>query len=300
MSFVVVGTIAYDSVATIAGEAKEVLGGSASYCSFAASFFTRTKIVGTVGKDFSASHMNLFKKHSIDTEGIDKVDGLTFRWKGKYSHDFDEAFTIETHLNVLQNAKIALPESYKKCAILFLANIDPEIQLEVLSQMKQVKFIAMDTMNFWITSKLELLKKLFRRVNLLCINEGEARMLSGEKNIIKAAKKIMKMGPSILIIKRGSYGALLFHDTHICSVPAFPLEEVVDPTGAGDSFAGGLLGYLSTRKNINIQNLRKALGYGNIVASFTVEGFSVNKLASITRTEIEHRYKLFKEITALS
>lgn len=297
MSIVVVGTVAYDSVETIAGKVEEALGGSATFFSFAASFFTHPKIAGTVGKDFSEKHLKLLRSHRIDTSGIDIIpDGLTFRWKGKYSQDFDEAFTIETHLNVLQNARISLPESYKKCTTLFLANIDPEIQLEVLSQMKAAKFIAMDTMNFWISSKLDLLNKLFKRVHLLCINEGEARMLSGEKNIIKAARKIMKLGPPILIIKRGSYGATLFYETHIASIPAYPLEKVVDPTGAGDSFAGGFLGYLSTRKDITIENLRKALGYGNVVASFTVEGFSVNKLASITKKEIEHRYKLFKKI----
>lgn len=240
MSIVVVGTVAYDSVETVAGKVEEALGGSATFFSFAASFFTNPKIVGTVGKDFSEKHLKLLQSHNIDTGGIDIIDdGLTFRWKGKYSHDFDEAFTIETHLNVLRDVKIALPESYKKCTVLFLANIDPEIQLEVLSQMKKPKFIAMDTMNFWITSKPDLLKKLFKRVNLLCINEGEARMLSGEKNIIRAARKIMNLGPPILIIKRGSYGAILFYSTHIASVPAYPLEQVIDPTGAGDSFAGG-------------------------------------------------------------
>ncbi len=296
MSIVVVGTIAYDSIYTPNAYAEDVLGGSATYFSFASSIYSKTKVIATVGEDFSDEHLNLFKKNNIDTEGINILQGKTFRWKGKYSKDLNDRTTIETQLNVLKNNKISIPESYKKCNILFLANIDTEIQIEVFSQMKKTNLNAMDTMNFWITSKLELLKKLFSIVNLLFINEDEAELLTGENNIMKCAKAISLMGPQIIVIKRGSYGALLFSKEEICSIPAYPLENVIDPTGAGDSFAGAFLGYLSKAKRININALRKALIYGNIIASFTVEDFSINKLASINKKDIQNRYLSFKKI----
>ncbi|OGF68191.1 MAG: sugar kinase [Candidatus Fischerbacteria bacterium RBG_13_37_8] len=299
MSIVVVGTVAYDSIITTSGSIDEALGGSATYFSVASSIFTKTKIVATVGEDFSETYFSLFKGRGIDIAGIDVVPGRTFRWKGKYSKNLNERTTLETQLNVLKKVKVKLPASYTTCSILFLANIDPEIQLEVLSQMKKTKFIAMDTMNFWITSKAKKLKELLHQVDLLCINEEEAELLSGEDNIVKSCKKILMMGPSVVIIKRGSYGAILFHDIHICSMPAYPLENVMDPTGAGDSFAGGFLGYLSTLKRFSINDLRKALAYGNMVASYTVEDFSVNKLVSIHFEDIESRYELFKSITAI-
>jgi sugar/nucleoside kinase (ribokinase family) len=298
MSIVVVGTVAYDSIYTPFGAAEDVLGGSATYFSFASSIYAKTKIIATVGEDFSKKHLDLFKKHNIDIEGLEIKPGKTFRWKGKYSKDLNERTTIETQLNVLKDVKIKVPSSYLSCSILFLANIDPEIQLEVLSQIKTTKLIAMDTMNFWITSKLELLRKLLKQVDLLCINESEAEQLSGEHNIIKASREILKMGPLVLIIKRGSYGAILFYDNHICSVPAYPLEEVIDPTGAGDSFAGAFLGYLSRLKNFNFKSLKRALAYGNIIASFTVEDFSINKLSSINKMDIRNRYLLFKDISS--
>lgn len=300
MSIVVIGTIAYDSIITESSKADEVLGGSATYFSIAASFFSKVKILGQIGEDFLDEHLSIFRKRKINIEGLSKVKGYkTFRWKGKYDSNFNEAITLETHLNVLQSPKIYVPNSYKNCNILFLANIDPEIQLKILKEIKGAKFKAMDTMNFWIKNKLSILKKVLKQVDLLCINEGEAYQLSNEKNIIKASRIIRSFGPSILIIKRGSYGAILFYNNHIRSVPAFPLEEVCDPTGAGDSFAGGFLGFLNRKKSLSINALTKALAYGNIIASFTVEAFSIDKLISISKKDIEKRYKIFKEIVRI-
>lgn len=299
MSIVVVGTAAYDTIYTPTTQATDVLGGSATYFSFASSFYSKTKVIAKVGEDFSKKHLQLFHKHNINIDGIEILPGKTFRWKGKYSQNLNERTTIETQLNVLQDLKISIPKSYLSCNVLFLANIDPDIQLEVISQIKSAEFIAMDTMNFWIASKMDLLKKLFKQIHLLCINESEAELLSGQNNIVKAARLIRKLGPSVVVIKRGSYGAILFYDNNICAVPAYPLEEVVDPTGAGDSFAGGFLGYLNKIKKFTMPNFRKALAYGNIIASFTVEDFSIYKLTSINKSDIKNRYLTFKRITSI-
>jgi len=301
MSVVVIGTVAYDTIITESSRAEEVLGGSATYFSLAASFFSKVKIIGNIGGDFLQKHINIFEAKKIDTEGLRRIsDYKTFRWKGKYSSDFNEAITLETQLNVLEYPDILIPNSYKKSNILFLANIDPEIQLKILSEIREVKIIAADTMNYWINNKIIALRKLLKRVHLLCINEGEARQLSQESNVVKAAKIILRMGPSILVIKRGGYGAILFYNDYIRSVPAFPLEEIIDPTGAGDSFAGAFLGYLDRKRDLTIKNLTKALAYGNVTASFTVEDFSVNKLITITRKDIENRYKMFREIVKIN
>ena len=299
MSIVVVGTVAYDTIYTPINQATDVLGGSATYFSFASSFYSKTKVIAKVGEDFTKKHLQLFHKHNINTDGIEILQGKTFRWKGKYSQNLNERTTVETQLNVLKDLNISIPKSYLSCNILFLANIDPEIQLKVLSQIKSAEFIAMDTMNFWIVSKIDLLKKLFKKIHLLCINESEAELLSGKNNIVKAAREIRKLGPAVVVIKRGSYGAILFYDDNICSVPAYPLEEVVDPTGAGDSFAGGFLGYLNKTKKYTMPNLRKALAYGNIIASFAVEDFSINKLSSINKADIKNRYLTFKKISSI-
>ncbi len=301
MSVVVIGTVAYDTIITETSRAEEVLGGSATYFSLAASFFSKVKIIGNIGEDFLQEHINIFIERKIDTEGLRRIyDYKTFRWKGKYSSDFNEALTLETHLNVLEYADILVPDSYKNSNILFLANIDPEIQLKILSEIKKAKIVAADTMNYWIKNKFTSLRKLLKKVHLLCINEGEARQLSQESNVVKAAKIILRMGPSILIIKRGGYGAILFYNDHIRCVPAFPLEEIVDPTGAGDSFAGAFLGYLDRKRDLSIENLTKALAYGNVTASFTVEDFSINKLISISRKDIENRYKMFREMVKVN
>ncbi len=297
MSLLVVGSIAFDSVKTPFGQVEEVLGGSATYFSTAASYFTNVSIVAVVGTDFPDKHLLFLKSRKIDIEGIETREGKTFRWKGEYGFELNEARTLDTQLNVFQSFKPKLPESYKDKKIVFLANIDPDLQREVLQQVKDPVLVACDTMNFWIEGKKMSLIETLKLVDILLINDGEARELSGEPNLVKAAEIILSYGPSTLIIKRGEYGALMFSGKKIFSAPAYPLESVYDPTGAGDCFAGGFMGYLANTMNFEESNIRKAIIFGSVMASFNVEAFSLDRIKTLDYAEIKNRYGEFKKLT---
>ncbi len=293
----VVGSVAFDSVETPFGKAEEVLGGSATYFSTSASYFTGLRLVAVVGEDFPDAHVSALSGRGVDVQGLQKVPGKTFRWKGYYGFDLNQAHTLETHLNVFSSFNPEIPESYKDSEYVFLANIDPELQMKVLDQVRRPKFVACDTMNFWIEGKPDALKALLKRVDMFVINEGEARELAKEASLVKAAKIILGFGPKMLIIKRGEYGSLLFNGGSVFSAPAFPLEEIFDPTGAGDSFAGGVMGHLASTGDLGEANIRKAIIYGSVMASFNVEAFSLNRLNSLTQEDINTRYSEFKVLT---
>ncbi len=299
MSILVVGSIAFDSVETPFGKAEEVLGGSASYFSIAASFFTDIRLVAVVGEDFPREHLDFFRERGVDLQGLQRLPGLTFRWKGKYGQDINERETISTCLNVFEDFRPEIPEKYRSSEYIFLANIDPELQLEVLNQVKSPKLTAGDTMNFWIEGKPNNVKETLKAIDILTINEEEAKQLSGEFNLLRAARIISSLGPKRVIIKRGEYGALMLTEGSIFSIPAYPLENVCDPTGAGDSFAGGFLGYLARTKKQNDKSLRQAVIFGSVMASFCVEDFSLNRLRSLSYPEIEERFREFKKLTSV-
>lgn len=296
-SILVVGSVAFDSVKTPFGEAEEVLGGSATYFSVSASFFSSVRVVAVVGSDFSDDHASIFKRHNIDTSGLVRADGQTFRWKGEYGFDLNEAHTLDTQLNVFETFKPDLPDAYRDAEYVFLGNIDPELQAQVLDQVRQPRVVACDTMNFWIDGKLDALKKTLGRVDILVINDGETRMLGGEANLVQAANKIRAMGPRVLIVKRGEYGVLMFNEESVFAAPAFPLEEVFDPTGAGDSFAGGFMGHLAASESMDDAAFRRAIVYGSVMASFNVEEFSLKGLSKLTQTEIDGRFRQFQQLT---
>ena len=297
MSILVVGSVAFDSVETPFGKADNVLGGSATYFSTAASYFSEVKLVAVVGEDFPDEHIDFLKSKGVDVDGLQKMQGKTFRWEGRYDYDLNEAHTLATHLNVFEKFQPEVPEAYRKSSYVFLANIDPDIQWNVLEQVEKPKFVACDTMNFWIEGKPEALKRLLSKVDLFVLNEGEAREFAEEPNLIKASKKILSYGPKTVIIKRGEYGALMFNGGAIFSAPAYPLESIFDPTGAGDSFAGGLMGYLANTDDTSESNIRQAIIFGSVMASFNVEDFSLNRLKTLTLKEIQERYRQFKQLT---
>lgn len=297
MSILVVGSVALDSVKTPFGQVNDALGGSGTYFSVSASYFTKVNLVAVVGNDFSNKHIKLLKRHKVDTKGLQRVEGKTFRWKGRYMRDLNQADTLDTKLNVFADFKPQIPQEYKNSRFVFLANIDPELQLEVLRQVKKPKLVACDTMNFWIQGKLAQLKKTLKHVDILVINEAEVRQLARDTNLVKAAKKIITWGPKALVIKQGEYGSLFFSRKLTFSAPALPLESVYDPTGAGDSFAGGFMGYLAKCGNINDCNLCRALIFGSVMASFNVQGFSLSMLDKLNWRKIKQRFKLFKKIT---
>jgi sugar/nucleoside kinase (ribokinase family) len=276
----VVGSVALDSVTTPFGKVREVLGGSATYFSCAASFFTTVRLVATVGDDFPEEHLRLLKERGVDVTGLQTSRGRTFRWVGEYGFDLNEARTIDTQLNVFADFKPMLPSSLKKTPFLFLANIAPELQLDVLRQMERPQLTALDTMNFWI----------------LLVNDGEARQLVKEPNLIKAAREILKLGPRTVVVKRGEYGAVMVSNGQFFFVPAYPLESVFDPTGAGDAFAGGFMGYIAAQGVVDQATVRRAIVYGSVMASFTVEDFSLNRLARLSMAEVERRYAGFQEL----
>jgi len=292
-----VGSVALDSVETPYGMVDNALGGSAVYFSVSASYFTDVGVVAVIGRDFPEDHLNFLKSKRIDLRGLKRESGLTFHWKGRYSGDLNEAETIDTQLNVFEDFRPYIPEEYRESSFVFLANIDPELQLNVLEQVKRPKLTICDTMNFWIEGKLEQLKDIIKRVDILIINEGEVRQLSRETNLIKAYQKISSYGPKVLVIKQGSYGALLFTPSSVFSAPAYPLEELSDPTGAGDCFAGGFVGYLAKSQDIAEDELRKAVIYGSVMASFNVEDFSLGRLKTLTIDEIEKRFESFRKLT---
>ena len=292
----VVGSVALDSVTTPFGTVREVLGGSATYFSYAASFFTTVRLVATVGDDFPEEHLRLLKERGVDVTGLQTSRGRTFRWVGEYGFDLNEARTIDTQLNVFADFKPMLPSSLKKTPFLFLANIAPELQLDVLRQMERPQLTALDTMNFWIQGRREALLRVLAEVDVLLVNDGEARQLVKEPNLIKAAREILKLGPRTVVVKRGEYGAVMVSNGPFFFVPAYPLESVFDPTGAGDAFAGGFMGYIAAQGVVDQATVRRAIVYGSVMASFTVEDFSLNRLARLSMAEVERRYAGFQEL----
>ena len=300
MEILVVGSVAFDSIETPFGKKDNVLGGSATYFSTAASFFSGVQLVAVVGEDFPDEPRQFLTSRGVDLTGLQTRPGETFRWKGRYGYDLNEAHTLETHLNVFETFHPQLPQAYRQAEYVFLANIDPELQLEVLQQVNRPKLIACDTMNFWIEGKRDALVKTLGHVDILVINEAEARQLAEEANLVKASKQILAFGPKTLVVKRGEYGVLVFSEHSIFSAPAYPMEEVFDPTGAGDTFAGGFMGYLAATNNLNDESIRKATVFGSIMASFTVEDFSLNRLRSLDWTEVEDRFRRFQALTVFA
>ena len=297
MSVLVVGTVAFDSIETPSGSAERILGGSASYFALGASFFAPVRVVGVIGQDFPQDYLDLFTERNIDIAGIKREAGDTFHWRGRYHEDINQRDTIELHLNVLAGYEPQLPENYRDAEYVFLGNIDPLMQLEVLHQIRRLKLVVCDTMDHWIRESEENLKKVLKRIEMLVINDSEARLLSGYDNIVKAARAILRMGPKMVLIKRGEYGVLQFSDSSVFATPAYPLEEVFDPTGAGDSFAGGLMGHLARTGDMSEGGLRRAIVYGSVVASFTVEDFGVKRLTDVSLPQIEERYQRFVQLT---
>lgn len=298
MSILVVGSVALDSVETPFGNRKEVLGGSATFFSLGASFFSKVDIVAVVGEDFPRRYVKLLKDNGVGALGLSVNKGKTFRWKGRYDYDLNTAHTISTHLNVFKDFDPCVPKDLSRPEFLFLANIDPDLQYKVLSQVKRPKLVACDSMNYWINTKRRSLEKLLGGIDILLLNDAEARQLSGEYNLIKAASSVISFGPKAVVIKRGEHGVLYFSSKAHFVAPAYLLETICDPTGAGDTFAGGMVGYLSRVGSINEAAIRKSIIYGSIMASFTVEDFSVNRLLKISRKDIKDRFDHYRKITS--
>jgi len=293
----VVGSVAFDTVKTPFGEVEDVLGGSATYFSTAASFFTGVDLIAVVGEDFPEQHIEFLKSRGIDVSGLERRSGKTFRWKGEYTYQLNEAQTLDTQLNVLETFRPKIPDHYRNPDLLFLGNIDPELQLDVLNQVKRPKLVACDTMNFWIDGKREALWKVLEKVDVLVINDGEARELGQDSNLVKVAKETLARGPKHLIIKRGEYGVLMFNEKQTFGAPAFPLEIVKDPTGAGDTFAGGFMGHLAATGDFSEAGFRRAIVFGTVMASFNVEAFSLDRLRDLDYKEVETRFREFKRLT---
>jgi sugar/nucleoside kinase (ribokinase family) len=302
MSLLVVGTVAFDELITPFGESGKILGGSGTYASMAATNFQEDpRVVSVVGEDFPEEYKELFRQKNIHTEGIEVVSGgKTFFWKGRYHNDMNSRDTLETQLNVLGDFDPKVPEAYRDSEYLMLGNLTPQVQMKVLDQMnKRPKLVVMDTMNFWMDVALDELKEVLKRIDVLTINDEEARQLSGEASLVKAAKKIFEMGPKHLIIKKGEHGALLFHGSEVFFAPALPLEEVFDPTGAGDTFAGGFIGHLSHTDDLSADNMKRAVIYGSALASFCVEKFGTQRLAEISRREMHERVMEFIKLSQI-
>jgi sugar/nucleoside kinase (ribokinase family) len=294
-----VGSVAFDTIKNPFGEATRVVGGSATYFSVAASFFTDVRLVAVVGEDFAEQGDRVFGGRSIDLEGLQKVPGETFRWKGEYGFDMNSRETIYTKLNVFEQFEPVIPESYMASPYVFLGNIHPRLQLDVLDQVREPKLVAADTMDYWIQGAPDELHKVLKRIDVLIINDSEARELSGEANLVKAARALKAMGPCTVVIKRGENGVLTTcaGESEFFAAPAMPLEEVFDPTGAGDTFAGGFMGSLAASGKIDDAAIARAIIYGSTVASFTVEDFSLDRLLRLTQDEINHRFRHFKRLT---
>lgn len=293
MSLLVVGSLGLDNIETPFGKVEGVLGGSVSYFSIAASIFTDVKVVAVVGEDFPDEHLSLLRSKGVDLEGVQKLDGETFRWHGRYGYDLGDPETLATYLNIFENFNPQIPDNYKNSDFVFLANIDPELQLNVLKQVADPNLVACDTMNFWIKNKKDALLEVIKNVDILIVNDSEARELGQDPRITKSARNILELGPKILIVKRGEYGVLKFSNKGIFWAPSYPLEEVIDPTGAGDTFAGGFMGYISNADQINASNLKRSVIYGSVVASFTVEDFSVKRISELKEEELNTRYQAF-------
>ena len=306
MSIVAVGSVAFDTIASPSGKVEDVLGGAATYFALAASYFTDVRVVAIVGDDFTAEHENVLKKRGVDTRGIEHAKGKTFRWGGQYLDNLNEAKTDFTDLNVFQNFQPHIPSHYQDSQFLFLANIQPDLQAAVRREMKTVRLTGGDTMNYWINSARQQLAETLKLVDVLLINDTEAKSLAGESNLPRAAQKVLAMGPQALVIKHGEYGATIFFregafgiGRHPFRAPALPIDEVKDPTGAGDSFAGGFMGYLASQGDLNREVLKRALFYGGVMGSFAVERFGTERLQSLTREEIDARFQIFRELTHL-
>jgi sugar/nucleoside kinase (ribokinase family) len=306
MSILVVGSVAYDDVTSPSGTVKNILGGAATYFSLAASYFTKVRVVAVVGDDFGAEQEKVFHQHGIDTRGIERAQGKTFRWGGTYSDNLNEAKTDFTDLNVFEKFHPQIPKEYGDTGFLFLANIQPTLQANVRREMRHVKLTGCDTMNYWINRTPRELAETLKLVDVLLINDTEAKMLAHETNLPRAALKVLVMGPQALVIKHGEYGATIFFregafgvGRHPFRAPALPMEEVKDPTGAGDSFAGGFMGYLASQKEVSREVLKRALFYGSVMGSFAVERFGTERLQSLTRGEIDARFQVFRELTHL-
>jgi sugar/nucleoside kinase (ribokinase family) len=297
MSLLVVGSVAFDNVRTPHGAAREILGGAATYFSVAASWFAPVRVVAVVGEDFDDSHMQVFRDRGIDTTGLERAPGRTFRWHGEYTGDMNEARTLETQLNVFETFAPKIPPAYLASEYVFLGNIDPVLQLHVRQQLPQARLVALDSMNYWITGKLDDLKKTLATVHVLVINDGEAKMLTAQSNLRRATAAIRELGPQILVIKRGEYGASLFAHDVVFSAPGFPLDTVKDPTGAGDTFAGGFMGHLAKTGDLSEANLRRAVIYGSVMASFAVEEFGLGGLLRLSAPQITDRFLEFKKLT---
>jgi sugar/nucleoside kinase (ribokinase family) len=296
MSVLVVGSVALDSVKTPFGSHDDLLGGSATYFSISASYFTDVRLVAVVGRDFPKKHIDLLERYGVKTKGLIVEDGETFRWKGVYEYDMNVARTISTHLNVFENFDPVIPGQWRKSRNVFLANIDPDLQAKVLTQMDSPRLVAADSMNFWIENKKRSLTKLLKNIHIFLVNDAEARELSGETNLLKASKYILSLGPRMVVVKKGEHGCLLVTKKEFFSVPGYPLEDIYDPTGAGDTFAGGLMGYLSCQNKIDVTSVKRGIIFGSAMASYNVEAFSLERLLKLNRRLIDRRYSQFKQL----
>jgi sugar/nucleoside kinase (ribokinase family) len=298
VSLVIVGSLAFDTIETPETRKEKIVGGSCAYSVLAASYFTDPKIVAVVGADFPTDIIDLFQSRGVDTRGLKVEKGKTFHWEGRYGHDPNQRTTIKTELNVFRDFKPELLPDYRRAGIVFLGNIDPDIQEDIRFQLDEPKLVAMDTINLWINTKRDALLKVLKGVDVFFANDEEVKMLAGEHNLISAGKKLMEWGPSLMIIKKGEHGALLLHEDFVFGVPAFPCENVVDPTGAGDSFGGGFLGYLDKIRSFDEAFLRRAAVYGSVMASFTIEEFGIEGLKSLSFEQIEERFSEFKKLVS--
>ncbi len=298
MSLLVVGSVAFDAVETPFGKCEKMLGGSTSHFSIAASFYTDVRIVGVVGGDFSEAEQKVFDSHKIDTTDLERIpDGKTFFWRGRYDYDLNVAHTLDTQLNVFADFKPKLSDESKKARLVFLGNIQPDLQREVREQVPDAELVALDTMNLWIEIARESLLRTIKAVDVVIINDAEVRQLTSIPNLIKAARTVLSWGPKALIVKRGEYGAALFTPENYFAIPAYPLESVFDPTGAGDTFAGGFMGYLSSQEALNEAAMRRAMIFGSVMASFNVEEFGTARVRRLTHEEINTRFRAFKQMT---
>ena len=298
MSLLVVGSVAFDAVETPFGKRDKMLGGSASHFSISASFYTDVRVVGVVGGDFTSEEEQVFTQRGVDITDLERIpEGRTFFWRGRYDFDLNTAHTLDTQLNVFADFKPKLSDAAKNARLVFLGNIQPDLQREVREQVKGAELVALDTMNLWIDIARESLVEAIKRVNVLIINDAEARQLTGQPNLIKAAREILSWGPQALIVKRGEYGAALFTPDTYFAIPAYPLESVFDPTGAGDTFAGGFMGYLASQEQLNEAAMRRAMIFGSVMASFNVEEFGTERVQRLTQAEINERFHTFKQMT---
>jgi len=296
MSLVIVGSLAFDTIETPETRKERIVGGSCAYSVLAASYFTEPKMVAVVGSDFPSEVIELFRKRGVDTRGLKIEHGRTFHWEGRYGDDPNQRTTIKTELNVFENFEPVLPEDYRTSEIVFLGNLDPDIQKDIHIQLEGPELVAMDTINLWINTKSDSLLSVLNNADLFFANDEEVKMIAGEKNLITAGKKLLERGPSLMIIKKGEHGVLLLGRDFVFAAPAFPCEKVVDPTGAGDSFGGGFLGYLDKVRSFDQASLRKAAVYGSVMASFTIESFGLDSLKSLTQEKIDRRYSEFQNL----